>query len=67
MLQRTRAESKREFTEFLDLWPRGSGSFPVLYTGEQMRQLEGSPVVEMIYQIKDAAKEAYKRICKAVP
>ena len=66
-IMQDRRKEKSYYDEYIDILPKAFDNFPIFYTMEERKWLEGSPFQQQISEkIKDI-KADYKTICDEVP
>jgi len=55
------------WTFFLKALPKSVSSFPVFYTPNELKLLEGSSFVQSVEELREDMKHDYKEICRCAP
>jgi histone-lysine N-methyltransferase SETD3 len=67
LLLQEKANPNTEWKDYLDILPKQYNNFPVFYSSEEMKELEGSPCLDQIYQKINDIKFDYDSILKTIP
>lgn len=52
---------------YIDILPKQQNNFPIFFTDDEKKWLEGSPFLDQIHEKIDDIKSDYDLICKEVP
>jgi hypothetical protein len=65
--KKKKGNSKRRFGSLIDLLPDNYDEFPYMYHNDDLRHLEGSPILEKLTISKDLMEGIYKIVCTLIP
>jgi len=61
-------ESQNEkFKPFIDIMPKTFGEFPIMYTEDELKWIEGSNLHDHILSVKQTYRKHYSALSTAVP
>ncbi len=66
-IMQERRKSESDWQYYMDILPKDGRDFPIFFSQEEKKQLEGSPFLDQIEEKIEDIEKDYKLICQEVP